>query len=1810
MSHARSMSSRMRTSWGARPRPSMTEQLCRAVIICGLAIGLCAPVTAAPPPHQVRPAASQDTGPGTLASLKGQDDHTVSLQPVAASTLDGRRDTFTGNVSYSADGLGQTGPGGVLRAQMPLGSKILQATLYGSFYGTAQPSAADRTMDFGGSDVQLTLLPRTNSFLDTALADVTEQVRQQPVALDGGLSFTIGNDPRPLDGVALLVVYSHPSLPNASIAVKEGGARQEGDTTEFAFTSPLNTAMKDFSATLSLGIGFGFQGGAAATCGTNAGQFSIVEVNGKRLTSCAGNYDDGYAGNGGLITVGGVGDSLDNPADPRQQAADGRTPRVQDDELYDLVPFVSTGDRALSVFSRNPSFDDNLFLKVVKITGRTVPGFFVREPQESFGHRRSSGYAGDPVNTATGNFVADGNDLPSPAPLRGLEVFRTYNSLDRREGAFGLGWTSQLDVTLDVRDPTAVVQRAEDGRVVTWHRRPDGSYERPEEVAADLRPADAGGWLIAADDGDVWRFDGAGLPLARELADGTSVRIERDQAARVVALVGSTGLRVDLTHDSAGHVTAVTTGDGRVVRYGYTGGRLTSVTDPTNRTTTYDLDAEGRVLRITGPGGAVLAEQTYDAAGRTATQGSPAGTTLSFAYDDEDGTTSVTDVADGASVRYAHDPQGRLISITDPTGEVLTKRYDDAGNLVEVVDRGGSRTTASYDARGNLVAETYADGSSAQQAFDDLGRLISTTSATGGTTRSTYEGAERLPATVTSAGGAVWRYETRDGLVLRSEDPDGVVTESRYDQHRRLVEVVDGLGRTTRFGYDDMGNQVSSVSPSGARSTWEHDAAGRLLKHVDPTGATTTHTYDEAGRPETTTDPAGGVTRTTYDERGRVATTVVPDGGVTRFSYDAQGRLVRTTQPDGSTSSDELGPLSRVLSTEAAGAGRTAFEYDADGQRVAATDAHGGRTTTSYDALGQVVSTTDELGGVTRYAYDAEGRQVSETDPAGNVTTWVYDEDGRVVDVVDRVGAHTRRTWSAAGRLLTQQDGSGRLQRFGYDAAGQEVSRTSPSGAVTRTEYDADGRRVRETSPSGLVTRWDYDPAGRVVAVSEPGRGTTRLSWTPTGLLAREVDATGATRSFTYDAAGNQVSMTAANGATTRSSFDALGRLVARTGPDGTVERFGYDAAGRLTSRTDQLGRTWEQEHDALGRVLSHVDPSGRSEQHVYDAAGRLVRSTASDGATRTFGYDALGRRVLAADAAGERRWTYDAEGRVLSASDTDGRTVTYEYDLDGRRTAMTRPDGKRETWSYDADGQLVELAVGGQRLTYAYDADGRLTEERLPDGRLRRYGYVDGQLASFQQDAGPYAAGATLRRDATGRLISETRAGKVRTFHYDAAGQLVFADGATLTYDERGRRTSLSAGGSTDTYTYDAAGQLLEVARRGRTTTYSYDAAGRRTRSEDSAASTTIEHDAWGRPTALVHAGAGRGGRTLLEHDVTDALVGVTVDEQRTGIVWDAERPVPQPLALETDGSVVDLVHGVSRGFALRDDGLLVFDHDSAGSPLRSSGTGPLVRAQSYDAFGVPQGESASRGLSLGYRGELSVDGLLHLRARTYDATVGAFTSTDPLERPAGAVTATYAYAYADNAPLDLADPLGLSAVRDSELNRQAAARKKYAWSYSFDLRYVERCMGRGCRATPYASDDGYKAMRLLRECFNCYFPISGAPRSYPRNGQVLNLNASPISLVKVSAPVRAYTMAGPALYSFYFLAQPGHFDGAGSEIRFRFYRSVTGRLVLAVRAYVVNDFTPVGNFLNREGAVLKWQAFINNVSKELICREQRHCR
>jgi hypothetical protein len=266
-------------------------------------------------------------------------------------------------VGLSIDAIGSNNdPVGNILAEIPTGSTILAAYLYSA--GTPYPWYGDSpvtTGDYNGAGITLagnavnnydTIVGAVSGRSEigqwyTGRADVTSLVTSLAT---GGPSYSWSISKTSLnnriDGEVLAIVYENASLSEASVSLLDGGQHTDGETTVVNFADPLTDPTDPaFSATMSLAISF-------STAGS---QVSSVDVNGNRLTSSAGGYDDGIYGDGGLITAGGIGDSISNPTSPTSTSA-------ADDELYDLRPFLSAGDTSFTLFTSNATDDDNIFL--------------------------------------------------------------------------------------------------------------------------------------------------------------------------------------------------------------------------------------------------------------------------------------------------------------------------------------------------------------------------------------------------------------------------------------------------------------------------------------------------------------------------------------------------------------------------------------------------------------------------------------------------------------------------------------------------------------------------------------------------------------------------------------------------------------------------------------------------------------------------------------------------------------------------------------------------------------------------------------------------------------------------------------------------------------------------------------------------------------------------------------------------------------------------------------------------------------------------------------------------------------------------------------------------------------------------------------------------------------------------------------------------------------------------------------------------------------------------------------------------------
>jgi len=308
------------------------------------------------------PAAADPSVPGTRPA-NAADPPSGPLAPLV---------NVTGHVSISVDGFATNNPaGGPIKVQKNPGATVRQALLFAASTGFTGyvPVNGDVTLD--GSPVSWDSAHTiSNSISSTnVLADVTSIVKPKLDAAPAGLtSYTIvePNNTFLIDGEILAVIFDDPTLTvNKSITLLYGAQNTTGDSFNVALTQPINKSDPNQQLTFGLGISYGYQAPGIL------GQYSLIDVNGTRLSSSAGGQDDcdqKYAaspnfascGNGALLTVGGIGDSTANPADPNATPQDPCVPRC-DDELYDLMPFVNNGDSSFTIHTLNPSNDDNIF---------------------------------------------------------------------------------------------------------------------------------------------------------------------------------------------------------------------------------------------------------------------------------------------------------------------------------------------------------------------------------------------------------------------------------------------------------------------------------------------------------------------------------------------------------------------------------------------------------------------------------------------------------------------------------------------------------------------------------------------------------------------------------------------------------------------------------------------------------------------------------------------------------------------------------------------------------------------------------------------------------------------------------------------------------------------------------------------------------------------------------------------------------------------------------------------------------------------------------------------------------------------------------------------------------------------------------------------------------------------------------------------------------------------------------------------------------------------------------------------------------
>lgn len=797
-------------------------------------------------------------------------------------------------------------------------------------------------------------------------------------------------------------------------------------------------------------------------------------------------------------------------------------------------------------------------------------------------------------------------------------------------------------------------------------------------------------------------------------------------------------------------------------------------------------------------------------------------------------------------------------------------------------------------------------------------------------------------------------------------------------------------------------------SMTDARShtwTFTYDALGRLTHDADPAGGSKSLSRSGAGEDYTVT-LSTEMGRTTSYAVERLADgtqrrlTTAPDGSESQRDRLAS-RIIETTDPDGTERTLQPAPDDRfgVQAPELTEIITTPENLQQTRQTVRTTAMVAGNplNVSSQQDVTTINATrvfqrnfTNGTPNDTLTEISAENRQtISTLDPQGRVIKlqrtglhpirFGYDGDGRLETI-----KHGPDPDTSATRITTMTYKGGTGTDKGYLDTVTDIISATESRTV-QYSYDGAGRVSTQThlSPDNRTIGFDYDATGNLTGVTPPGQPEHTFDFSPIHqldtYLPPEVDPSPTPRATTYD-------------------YNDDRQLTAITQPDGKQVDFTFHAiTGKLETLT--------------------LQPSGEVRTYSYDGdTGQLesISTNAADDPDLTFTYDGFLLTGEAWSGMGSVTHIYDNNFHQTGLQVNAATPINFSYDKDGLMTAagalnLTRSatngllqstalGNTSDTWTYNLFGEP-------QRYTASYNATPIFDVEYLERDHLGR---ITRKRESIEGSA---AVDTYYRYDAAGRLWrvcpASTCTSSDPEYTYDANGNRLTAPNlsGTAMYDDQDRLIQYGS----STYTYTANGDLASKTDAEGTTTYVYDALGN-LRLVTLPGGAEIEYLIDGRNRRV---GKKLNG-TLTQHwlylDHLNPVAEIDGVGNLTLFIYRSKSNVPEYMS--------------KNGLTYR----IVSDHLGSVRLVIDVASGNIGQRIDYDEFGQSTVASGDPDLQpFGFAGGLqdTQTDLVRFGARDYDASVGRWTSRDPIRFRGGDPNL---YGYVLNDPINLIDPEGLS--------------------------------------------------------------------------------------------------------------------------------------------------------------------------------------
>jgi RHS repeat-associated protein len=808
-------------------------------------------------------------------------------------------------------------------------------------------------------------------------------------------------------------------------------------------------------------------------------------------------------------------------------------------------------------------------------------------------------------------------------------------------------------------------------------------------------------------------------------------------------------------------------GNGNRLNFTYTSGKLTSITDPFNRTVQYTYDSNSDLVQIQDPDGYCM-DYFYNTYHQiTAIRDSFSGSTNLYSYEynrlDHHNTPQCTAIVDamGNRTEIVNNTwwENSTVTVKDANGNTLKSginyqfnsswdkliSYSQNGNIIKTFYWAGNNgsgygyITATQDAANRMklfwVDYQYGHTTAVQ---DEMGNKE----------YSYFDNTLHVATCFVNVDGNNTFYEYNSARQpTKITDSLGNQSFNYYDSYSNLTASVDALGQKTLNFYNNYGYVTATISPSQTTTRFIYDTWGRRTEVINPLGYSVYYGYDTMFRPVWTRDALGGLTQIEYYSNGLLKQVKDAKNQVTSYEYDLRNRLIKETD---------------------VGGGYKQYWYDAFDKVTCRRDAKNQRVYYYYDNYNRLTTKIYQSGKTLRYYYDVLGNVTTINDPNIGLTKYQYNTLSQVTGYSNLYGS-IEYAYNNGGQRTGLKDSDGNLYGYVYDALGRvQVIQNYTYDQWTQYAHDSIGRKTLEIYPNGLFTAYEYDTCacGTKVLGDKVYKPTDNFNRTSIGnnwasdiglsdwgmvstKLERIYDSNMGMSMITYSPAGsisvNNLEATLFPLATASEQNGYLVYEYMFNGIYGPSFRFaGYDLAnGQFKIGHQEMGGSlvvdtsvtygWAAGYPMRLRLtvsgntatLWKLETSGYEKKLSYIYGGSIesgqigLYTQAANTRFDDFIYNTATTEIA------RNTYTYDENGNRTSLTDINDKVTYYQYDALSRLTREFRFDAPVYDlrYSYDSVGNRTRLVNGTTTTYYAYNNLNQLTSSTT-NGNIINYSY------------------------------------------------------------------------------------------------------------------------------------------------------------------------------------------------------------------------------------------------------------------------------------------------------------------------------------------------------------------------------------------------------------------------------------------------------------------------------------------------------